>query len=316
MNDSLFQIKNLKQYFSNKKSTVKAVDDVSFEIKKGETFSIVGESGCGKTTCARAVLGIYKPTDGVILWNNKDISKLSKSEKAEFRSKNQMIFQDPYSSLDPRMTVSTIIEEGLKSNFSLSKNDRVKIIAEILDTVGLGSDYASRFPHELSGGQRQRVGIARALVMNPEFLVLDEPIAALDVSIGTQIINLLMELQKEKGLTYLMISHDLGMVQNISDKVAVMYLGNIVELANSDDLFSNPQHPYTKALLSAVPSLDPTDNWLKNRIKLQGEIPTSSNISGCKFASRCPIGNEKCKTNSPEMKQISSSHFVSCFNCN
>jgi oligopeptide transport system ATP-binding protein len=316
MNDSLFQIKNLKQYFSNKKSTVKAVDDVSFEIKKGETFSIVGESGCGKTTCARAVLGIYKPTDGVILWNNKDISKLSKSEKAEFRSKNQMIFQDPYSSLDPRMTVSTIIEEGLKNNFSLSKNDRVKIIAEILDTVGLGSDYASRFPHELSGGQRQRVGIARALVMNPEFLVLDEPIAALDVSIGTQIINLLMELQKEKGLTYLMISHDLGMVQNISDKVAVMYLGNIVELANSDDLFSNPQHPYTKALLSAVPSLDPTDNWLKNRIKLQGEIPTSSNISGCKFASRCPIANEKCKTNSPKMKQISPSHFVSCFNYN
>jgi oligopeptide transport system ATP-binding protein len=313
MNDSLFQIINLKQYFSNKKSIVKAVDDVSFEIKKGETFSIVGESGCGKTTCARSVLGIYKPTDGTILWNNKDISKLTKSEKAEFRSKNQMIFQDPYSSLDPRMTVSTIIEEGLKSNFSLQKNDRIKIIAEILNTVGLGSDYASRFPHELSGGQRQRVGIARALVMNPEFLVLDEPIAALDVSIGTQIINLLTQLQKEKGLTYLMISHDLGMVQNISDKVAVMYLGNIVELASANELFSNPQHPYTKALLSAVPSLDPTDNWLKNRIKLQGEIPTSSNIIGCKFASRCPIANDACRVNSPATKQIAPSHFVSCF---
>jgi oligopeptide transport system ATP-binding protein len=312
MNDSLFQIINLKQYFSNKKSIVKAVDDVSFEIKKGETFSIVGESGCGKTTCARSVLGIYKPTDGVILWNDKDISKFSKGEKAEFRSKNQMIFQDPYSSLDPRMTVLTIIDEGLKSNLNLSKSDRVKIIEKMLNAVGLGSEYASRFPHELSGGQRQRVGIARALVMNPEFLVLDEPIAALDVSVGTQIINLLMELQKEKGLTYLMISHDLGMVQNISDRVAVMYLGNIVELANANELFSNPQHPYTKALLSSVPSLDPTDNWLENRIKLQGEIPTSSNISGCKFASRCPIANESCKTSLPAMKQLSPSHFVSC----
>ncbi len=313
MKDTLFQIQHLKQYFSNRNSTVRAVDDVSFTIRQGETFSLVGESGCGKTTCARAVLGMYTPTAGTVLWQDKDISRLDKKGKRAFRSENQMIFQDPYASLDPRMTVAAIVEEGLKSNFSMSPGERREAVAEMLERVGLGREYASRFPHELSGGQRQRVGIARALVMHPRFLVLDEPIAALDVSIGTQIIHLLADLQKEKGLTYLMISHDLGMVQNISHRVAVMYLGNIVELATAEELFAHPRHPYTKALISSVPSLDPEDHWLQNRIKLQGEIPTSGTVEGCKFASRCPMAEEACKTGRPPMVQVAEEHFVSCF---
>ena len=306
---NLFEIENLKIQFSK----VKAVDGVSFEIKKGETFSLVGESGCGKTTTARAILGVYPIADGKVLWNGKDISTLSKTEMKAFRQQNQMIFQDPYSSLDPRMTVASIIEEGMKQHFNYGKAERHKRIIELLNTVGLTEEYASRFPHELSGGQRQRVGIARALAIDPEFIVCDEPIAALDVSIQAQIINLLIRLQKERGLTYLMISHDLTMVRHISDRIAVLYLGSIVELADTETLYKKPLHPYTQALFSAIPDPDPDSDWLKNRVKMTGEIPSPSNSPcGCKFCTRCPYADGKCKAKAPALKEVESGHFAAC----
>lgn len=306
---NLFEVDNLKIQFGK----VKAVGGVSFTIKKGETFSLVGESGCGKTTTARAILGVYPPADGKVLWNGKDIRALSKSEMKDFRRKNQMIFQDPYSSLDPRMTVASIIEEGMKRHFSFAKAERHSRIIELLNTVGLSEEFASRFPHELSGGQRQRVGIARALAINPEFIVCDEPIAALDVSIQAQIINLLMRLQRERGLTYLMISHDLTMVRHISDRIAVLYLGSIVELADTDALYSNPLHPYTQALFSAIPDPDPDSDWLQKRVKMTGEIPSTSNSPiGCKFCTRCPYADDKCKAEAPVLKEVESGHLAAC----
>lgn len=255
-NEILYDVQGLSRYFPSKRGVVKAVDDVSFQIRKGETFSLVGESGCGKTTCGRTLLGVYSKTAGKVLYHGVDKDSLSKAQQKEYLQKNQMIFQDPYACLDPRMSIASIIEEGMKVHFSYSASERTAICAELLHKVGLPAEFLSRFPHELSGGQRQRIGIARALAMNPEFIVCDEPIAALDVSIQAQVVNLLIRLQKEMGLTYLFISHDLSMVKHISDKIAVMYLGSIVELGTPDVLYNRPMHPYSKALLSAIPVAD------------------------------------------------------------
>lgn len=313
MSDALFQVNNLTKDFRRGKSLIHAVDNVSFRIYRGETLSLVGESGCGKTTCARTLLGVYEPTAGQILWNGQDVARMSRAERTAFRRQNQMIFQDPYASLDPRMTVAMSIEEGMKRHFTLSSVERQKRTEELLETVGLTAEFTSRFPHELSGGQRQRVGIARALALEPGFLACDEPIAALDVSIQAQVINLLLSLQKKRGLTYLMISHDLTMVRHISDRVAVMYLGSIVELADTEALYEKPLHPYTKALFSAVPTADPESRWLKNRVPLTEEIPDpGQTVSGCKFAPRCPYATEQCRREAPPPTNYDG-HFVACW---
>ena len=314
MAEILFSVRNLSRHFKSGKNIVKALDGVSFDLFKGETLSLVGESGCGKTTCARTMLGIYAPTTGSVRWKERDVSELKGRELTGFRRRNQMIFQDPYASLDPRMTVSQIIEEGMKRHFNLTVGERRTRVIELLRTVNLRSDFASRFPHELSGGQRQRVGIARALALEPECLVCDEPIAALDVSIQAQVINLLMNLQRERGLTYLMISHDLTMVRHISDRVAVMYLGGIVELADSEALYQNPLHPYTQALLSAVPVADPESRWLQNRKALSGEVPSPIRVpSGCRFCERCPNADSQCREARPELRQVEPGHWVACW---
>lgn len=314
MSDVLFEVRGLKRYFNSGRRTVKALDGVSFDLLKGETLSLVGESGCGKTTCARTMLGVYAPTKGSVLWNGKDTAALSRTERTRFRRENQMVFQDPYACLDPRMTVSEIIEEGMRRHFSHPTEKRREIVLELLETVGLTAEFASRFPHELSGGQRQRVGIARALALEPECLVCDEPIAALDVSIQAQIINLLMRLQVERGLTYLMISHDLTMVRHISDRIAVMYLGVIVELSGTESLYENPLHPYTKALFSAIPQADPESDWLNRRVQLTGEAPNPIDPpAGCKFCERCPYAAERCRTEAPPLREIEPGHFAACW---
>lgn len=256
MSDILYDVKNLKRYFPAKRGIVKAVDDVTFQIARGETFSLVGESGCGKTTCGRTLLGIYPRTSGTILYKGKDMSELDRREQKDFKRFNQMIFQDPYSCLDPRMTIGTIIEEGMKVHFDHTAAEREDIVRGLLYKVGLTPDFASRFPHELSGGQRQRIGIARALAMEPEFIVCDEPIAALDVSIQAQVINLMIDLQQELGLTYLFISHDLSMVRHISDRIGVMYLGSLVEVCDSGPLYEKPLHPYTRPSSRPYPTSD------------------------------------------------------------
>ena len=313
MAELLFQLDRVKKVFRSGKKTVKALDGVSLDIHRGETLSLVGESGCGKTTCGRTILGVYEPTGGNVFWNGKPLPALTKTERSGFRRRNQMIFQDPYASLDPRMTVAMSIEEGVKRHFSYSANERRELVLELLNTVGLTPEYADRFPHELSGGQRQRVGIARALAVEPEFLVCDEPIAALDVSIQAQILNLLMKLQRERGLTYLMISHDLAMVRHISDRIAVLYLGAIVELAETVTLYDRPLHPYTRALLSAIPEADPESRWLDKRLRLTGELPApTEDIPGCKFASRCPCAEERCRREAPPLIEREPGHFVAC----
>lgn len=313
MSDLLFEVKDLKRYFKSGKRFVKALDGVSFELRKGETLSLVGESGCGKTTCARTLLGIYAPTEGSVIWNGKNTSALSRTERTAFRKENQMIFQDPYACLDPRMTVSEIIGEGYKRHFSCTSETERSVIDRLLNTVGLTTEFASRFPHELSGGQRQRVGIARALALEPECIICDEPIAALDVSIQAQIINLLMRLQEEKKLTYLMISHDLTMVRHISDRIAVMYLGVIVELSDADSLYENPLHPYTQALFSAIPKAEPQSDWLSNHVPLIGETPNPIDPpSGCKFCKRCPYAEERCRIEAPQLTEQEQGHFVAC----
>ena len=312
-NEILYDVQGLSRYFPSKRGVVKAVDDVSFQIRKGETFSLVGESGCGKTTCGRTLLGVYSKTAGKVLYHGVDKDSLSKAQQKEYLQKNQMIFQDPYACLDPRMSIASIIEEGMKVHFSYSASERTAICAELLHKVGLPAEFLSRFPHELSGGQRQRIGIARALAMNPEFIVCDEPIAALDVSIQAQVVNLLIRLQKEMGLTYLFISHDLSMVKHISDKIAVMYLGSIVELGTPDVIYNRPMHPYSKALLSAIPVADPDGNWAKKRIPLTGEVPSPVDApAGCKFWKRCPYAKETCKEQRPALRELETGHFVAC----
>ncbi len=311
---NLIEVVNLKKYFNvGKDKVLKAVDDVSFNIKEGETLGLVGESGCGKTTCGRTILGIYNATDGYVYYDGKDVHAMSRSEKLKFKKDAQIIFQDPYASLDPRMTIGEIIGEGMDVHFRLSNKERENRINELLDIVGLNQEHASRFPHELSGGQRQRVGIARALAVEPKFIVCDEPISALDVSIQAQIVNLLVKLQREMGLTYLFISHDLSMVKHISDRVGVMYLGSIVELAPSFNLYERPLHPYTKALISAIPIPDPKIEDERERIKLEGEVPSPINPpEGCKFYKRCAHAMDKCKDVNPELKEIEKNHFVAC----
>lgn len=312
-NEILYDVQGLSRYFPSKRGVVKAVDDVSFQIRKGETFSLVGESGCGKTTCGRTLLGVYSKTAGKVLYHGVDKDSLNKAQQKEYLQKNQMIFQDPYACLDPRMSIASIIEEGMKVHFSYSASERTAICAELLHKVGLPAEFLSRFPHELSGGQRQRIGIARALAMNPEFIVCDEPIAALDVSIQAQVVNLLIRLQNEMGLTYLFISHDLSMVKHISDKIAVMYLGSIVELGTPDVLYNRPMHPYSKALLSAIPVADPDGNWAKKRIPLTGEVPSPVDApAGCKFWKRCPYAKETCKEQRPALRELETGHFVAC----
>ncbi len=309
----LYDVQDLKRYFPSKRGMVKAVDGVSFQIYRGETFSLVGESGCGKTTCGRTLLGIYEKTGGTILYHGGDVDKMSKGERRRYRKDNQMIFQDPYASLDPRMSIGTIIEEGMRVHFRYTAEERRRIVAELLHRVGLPSEFASRFPHELSGGQRQRVGIARALALEPEFMVCDEPIAALDVSIQAQVVNLLIRLQKELNLTYLFISHDLSMVRHVSDRIAVMYLGSIVELSDARGLYDAPLHPYSQALLSAIPQEDPDVDWAARRIPLSGEVPSPVDApAGCKFWKRCPMAQDCCRRERPALREILPGHFVAC----
>lgn len=293
---------------------MKAVDGVSFDLYRGETLSLVGESGCGKTTCARTMLGVYKPTGGSVEWKGISVPEMTGKERTAFRKANQMIFQDPYSSLDPRMTIGEIIGEGIRRHFSYTADQRYGKVLQLLDTVGLTEEFAHRFPHELSGGQRQRVGIARALALEPECLICDEPVASLDVSIQAQIINLLMDLQEERGLTILMISHDLGIVRHMSSRVAVMYLGEIVETADVHTLYSMPLHPYTQALFSAIPKADPGSGWLDQRIRLKGDITAcQDDKSGCKFSPRCRYAMEKCRREKPPCREAGAGHMVRCW---
>lgn len=310
----LIDVQNLKKYFQvGSHATLKAVDDVSFKIFKGETLGLVGESGCGKTTCGRTVMGLYDATDGQILFDGEDISKYNKAQKKEFTRRAQIIFQDPYASLNPRMTVGDIIGEGIDIHGLYSGDERQKKIYELLQLVGLNKEHASRFPHEFSGGQRQRIGIARALAIEPDFIVCDEPISALDVSIQAQVVNLLIKLQQELGLTYLFIAHDLSMVKHISDRVGVMYLGTMVELASSEKLYANPLHPYTQALLSAIPIPDPEVSKNKKRIPLEGEVPSPINPKpGCRFAPRCRFAKPICTQENPVLKEIEPGHFAAC----
>lgn len=317
-NENLLEIIGLKKYFPvktgfAKTSNVKAVDDVSITIKKGETLGLVGESGCGKTTFGRTILRLHEPTEGKIIYNGVDITK---ADMHPYRKKMQIIFQDPYASLDPRMTVGDIVGEPLDIHkMYSSREERQTRIYELLKTVGLNEEHADRFPHEFSGGQRQRIGIARALAVNPEFIVCDEPISALDVSIQAQVVNMLEDLQKEKGFTYLFIAHDLSVVKHISNRIGVMYLGHLVELSESNELYKNPMHPYTQTLLSAIPIADPKVSRAKEKKILSGDIPSPLNPpSGCTFRTRCPYATELCSKEAPIFKEHGKGHFVACHN--
>ena len=311
----ILEVKNLKKYFNvGKEKLLKAVDNVSFAIKEGETLGLVGESGCGKTTCGRTVIGMYDKTDGEVLYNGKPVHGLNGKAKRNFTKEVQIIFQDPYASLNPRMTVADIIAEGIDIHgLAKDKEDRTRRVYELLDQVGLNREHANRFVHEFSGGQRQRIGIARALAVEPKFILCDEPISALDVSIQAQVANLLIKLQKELGLTYLFIAHDLSMVKHISDRVAVMYLGSMVELAESEVLYSSPKHPYTEALMSAIPIADPDVEESRQRIMLEGDVPSPINTPpGCKFQGRCSKCMDICKKEAPLFKEVEKGHFVAC----
>lgn len=309
----LIEAKNLKKYFKvGASSQLHAVDGVNFKIKRGTTLGVVGESGCGKSTLGRLLLRLYDVTDGQIIYDGTDITKLNAKELKPIRARMQMIFQDPSGSLDPRKSVKELIGEPLKIYKACKNRDEYDTrIAEIMETVGLDERYAESFSHELDGGRRQRIGIGRALAMDPEFIICDEPVSALDVSIQAQIINLLKELQDKYNLTYLFISHDLSVVEHISDTVGVMYLGNLVEYGATPDIFSHPLHPYTKALFSAIPIPDPTIR--RERIVLQGSIPSPANPpKGCKFHTRCPYATERCKTEVPQQREVEPGHYVVC----
>ncbi len=312
-NKKLVVLDDISKYFKVSEGTLKAVEQVSLDIMKGETLGLVGESGCGKSTLGKVVMGIYQPTHGQLTYHGKESIHLNKKTLFSYSKMAQIIFQDPYSSLDPRMTVGSIIEEGMIIHKMYDKKRRQERVYELLELVGLNKEHANRFPHEFSGGQRQRIGIARALAIEPEFIVCDEPISALDVSIQSQIINLLHDLQKEFNLTYLFIAHDLNIVKYISDRIAVMYLGNIVELAASGELYANTLHPYSKALLSAVPVPDPDKEAKKVRQILSGDVPSPINIpKGCNFAGRCPQVCDICTKEKPFLREITTGHFVSC----
>ena len=320
MSDAVLKVENLKVHFPvkgglfTKKQVVKAVDGVSFEIYPRETFGLVGESGCGKSTTGRAIVKLYEPTSGTVYYHGEDVTKIKGSHLAEFRRNVQMIFQDPYASLNPRMTVGEIIREPMDIHHIFNtKEEREQRVRELLDIVGLNPDHIRRYPHEFSGGQRQRIGIARTLALNPQFIVCDEPISALDVSIQAQVINLLEHIQKEMGISYLFIAHDLSMVKHISDRIGVMYLGNLVEIGESDDVYHRPLHPYTQALLSAVPIPDPRVAREKKRIVLEGELPSPLDTpSGCVFRTRCPNATERCAREKPGMVNVGK-RTVACF---
>ena len=316
-NDILLEVRNLKKYFPIKtalgtqKGAVKAVDDVSFSIKKGTTMGLVGESGCGKSTTGRTILRLLEKTDGEVIFNGQDVNKLSKKELRALRTKMQIIFQDPYSSLSPRLPVGEIIGEAVREHGLIPKDQLDDYVTKIMLSCGLQPYHKDRYPHEFSGGQRQRICIARAIALNPDFIVCDEPVSALDVSIQAQVINLLKDLQDERDLTYLFISHDLSVVEHISDVVGVMYLGGLVEVGSTEDIFANPLHPYTKALFSAIPMPDPEVKT--DRIILEGSIPSPANPpSGCKFHTRCAYCTEICKQVVPEWEEVSPNHFVAC----
>ncbi|HZG88273.1 dipeptide ABC transporter ATP-binding protein [Paenibacillus sp.] len=315
MSANLLEVNNLTKFFNvGGGNTLKAVNDISFHLRKGETLGLVGESGCGKSTAGRTILRLYEPTNGQVKFEGQNIYDLRGSKLKALRRNMQMIFQDPYASLNPRMTVTDIIGEALDVHKLVgSRAERKKRVEELLDLVGLNPDHATRYPHEFSGGQRQRIGIARALAVDPKFIVADEPISALDVSIQAQVVNLMMRLQKQFGLTYLFIAHDLAMVKHISDRVAVMYLGKMVELTTSEELYANPMHPYTKALLSAIPIPDPEVEATRERIVLKGDIPSPINPpSGCHFRTRCPAATEKCAKEAPAFEEMKPGHWVAC----
>lgn len=313
----LLEVKNLKKYFpvengflSKKVKYVKSIDGISFKIKEGETLGLVGESGCGKSTTGRTILRLHEPTSGEIYFNGEDITKLNKRDLRKRRKDIQIIFQDPYSSLNPRLTAGEIIGRAIDVK-GLAKGEREEKIIKLLETVGLGAQYYNRYPNEFSGGQRQRIGIARALACNPKLIICDEPISALDVSIQAQIINLLQDIQKEFKLTYVFIAHNLAVVRHISDNIAVMYLGKIVEIGKKDEIFDNPKHPYTRALLSAILVPNPTEK--KEKIKLEGDVPSPLDVpKGCRFWQRCPMANKQCEDIEPELKATNGEHLVAC----
>ncbi|WP_234122274.1 ABC transporter ATP-binding protein [Clostridium hydrogenum] len=316
----LIEVNNLKKYFPvkgafgiNKNKHVKAVDDVSFYIKKGETFGLVGESGCGKSTLGRTITRLYDATAGEVIFDGKNIVNLNKKELKPYHKKMQVIFQDPYSSLNPYMNVSEIIDEPMALYSNLSKNERMEKIEELLKRVGMKKTDMEKFPHEFSGGQRQRIGIARALSIDPEFVLCDEPISALDVSIQAQVVNMLEDFQKDMGLTYLFVAHDLSMVKHISNRIGVMYLGKIIEISKSTELYKNPLHPYTKALLSAIPIPDPKKANLAENNLIKGELPSPIDIpTGCRFRTRCPYATALCSEKEPVMKEVDTGHMVAC----
>lgn len=311
--ETLVELQDLSKSFKVNGGILKAVNHINLSIYKGETVGLVGESGCGKSTLGRVVMGVYQPTTGKIMYDGQELHIHNSKDRYQYAKKAQMIFQDPYASLNPRMTVGSIIAEGMEVHNMYTPEERTKKVHELLELVGLNKEHANRFPHEFSGGQRQRIGIARALAINPEFLVCDEPISALDVSIQSQIINLLIELQKKLGLTYLFIAHDLDIVRYISDRIAVMYLGHLVELGESNDVYSHALHPYSEALLSAVPIPDPELEKQKKRIILEGDVPSPINLpQGCPFVGRCRYATEQCHKEKPVLKEVLPGHFVAC----
>jgi len=320
-NDILVRVEHLKKYFpiargmlfSRRIGDIKAVDDVSFDIYRGETLGLVGESGCGKTTAGRTIIRLYRPTAGHVYYEGQDLAQMRASELRHMRRRIQIIFQDPYASLNPRLTVGAIVGEPLEIHRAARGKEMRERVEELLQLVGLNPYFVNRYPHEFSGGQRQRIGVARALALDPDFVVCDEPISALDVSIQAQIVNLLEELQDKLGLTYLFIAHDLSMVRHISDRVAVMYLGKVVELSDRDTLYTNPLHPYTQALLSAVPIPDPVVEEKRQRIILKGDVPSPANPPpGCNFNTRCPVAMDVCSEVDPEFIEVEPGHFCAC----